>query len=93
MQLAPSSDRKEHFVHHLSKGPALLLFLPMKLQMCRVTQNILETVSCSCNIPYKFKETSFNVFFKSLSKFLTNRKRRDFQFIFSENVEDINFFR
>lgn len=53
VQLAPSSDRKQHFVHRLSKGPALLLFLPMKLHMCRVTQNILETVSCSCNIPYK----------------------------------------
>lgn len=66
VQLEPSSDGKEHFVHHLSKGPALLLFLPMKLHMCRVTKNILETVSCSCNIPYKVEETSVNVFFNTL---------------------------
>lgn len=46
VQLAPSADRKEYFVQQLSKGPALILFLPSKLYMGRVNRHLLEVVSC-----------------------------------------------
>ena len=45
IQLSPSADRKEYYLKQLNKGPALILFLPLKLYMDKVNQHILEVVS------------------------------------------------
>lgn len=45
IQLSPSADRKEYYLKQLNKGPALVLFLPLKLYMDKVNQHLLEVVS------------------------------------------------
>jgi len=45
IQLSPSADRKEYYLKQLNKGPALILFLPLKLYTDKVNQHILEVVS------------------------------------------------
>lgn len=61
IQLTPSADRKEYFMQQLSKGPALILFLPSKLYMGRVNQHLLEVVSC-INISYPVVKRSTDLF-------------------------------
>ena len=45
IQLSPSADRKEYYLKQLNKGPALILFLPLKLYMDKVNQHLMEVVS------------------------------------------------
>ncbi|XP_022780634.1 thioredoxin domain-containing protein 11-like isoform X2 [Stylophora pistillata] len=43
VQLTPTTATKKSLVHHLSKGPALILFLPLKLNMNTVNEHLQHT--------------------------------------------------
>lgn len=44
VQLTPTTASKKSLMHHLSKGSALILFIPMKLNMNTSNVHLLHTV-------------------------------------------------